>query len=61
MKEYKVVFHTQLTVLEQEVNNLINQGWKLAGGITMAYKHEHGTGDEHIPGHLAYAQAMEKE
>ncbi len=60
MKEYKVVFNTQLTVLEQEVNRLINEGWKTSGGISMAYKHEHGAGKEHIPGHLAYAQAMEK-
>jgi len=62
MKEYKVVSGTQLTVLEKEVNALINQGWKLSGGIAMAYKHEHSdTPDEHIPGHLAYAQALEKE
>ena len=61
MKEYKVIVNTQLTVLELEVNKLINEGWKLSGGISMAYKHEHGTGAEHIPGHLAYAQALEKE
>ncbi len=61
MKEYKVVFNAQLTVVEQEVNKFLTQGWKLAGGITMAYKHEHGAGDEHIPGHLVFAQAIEKE
>lgn len=61
MKQYKVVINTQLTILEQDVNKLINEGWKLAGGITMAYKHEHGQSGEHVPGHLAYAQALEKE
>ena len=62
MKEYKVVSHTQLTVLEQQVSALLNEGWKLAGGICMAYKHEHSDiPDVHLPGHLAYAQALEKE
>lgn len=60
MKEYKVVLNAQLTVLEQEVNKLLNEGWKTTGSIAMAYKHEHSTNNEHIPGHLVYAQAMEK-
>ncbi len=50
----------QLTVVETEVQKLLNDGWKLAGGISMAYKHEHSHTHEHIPGHLMYAQALEK-
>ena len=62
MKQYKVVTNARLEVLEQEVNILINQGWKLSGGIAMAYKHEHShSPGSHIPGHLTYAQALDKE
>ncbi len=60
MIEYTVVLKSDLNELETEVANLINDGWKTVGGISMAYKHEHVEG-RHIPGHLVYAQAMLKE
>ncbi|MCD6013051.1 MAG: hypothetical protein K0Q79_2913 [Flavipsychrobacter sp.] len=60
MKKYMVVSGSDIQELETEVTRLLNEGWELAGGISAAYKHEHGEG-KHIPGHLAYAQAMIKE
>ena len=59
MKKYIVVYKDQLPEIEQEINKLLNEGWKLCGGISMAYKHEH-SGQAHVPGHIVYAQAMEK-
>ena len=46
--------------MEKEVTDLLNEGWNLAGGISVAYKHEHNE-SKHVPGHLVYAQAMVKE
>ena len=61
MKNYKIVSNIQFTVVEMEVARLLNEGWVLAGGVSMVYKHEHNDHDEHIPGHLVYAQALEKD
>jgi hypothetical protein len=60
MTDYKIVTNTQHTVVEAEVKELLAEGWKLAGGISVVYKHEHGEHREHVNGHLVYAQAMEK-
>ncbi len=59
MGKYKIISGPDLSEVEKQVNELLEQGWKLAGGISLAYKHEHN-GQEHIHGHLEYAQAMEK-
>ena len=61
MKQYKIVSNTQPTIVENEVSKLMNEGWTLAGGISTVYKHEHGTNEEHIPGHVLFAQAVQKE
>ncbi len=61
MKQYKIVTNAQPTVVELEVAKLLSEGWLLAGGISSANKHEHGSQGEHIPGHLVYSQALIKE
>ena len=61
MKNYKIVSNTQFTVVETEVTKLLNEGWALAGGVSMVYKHEHDDHGGHTPGHLVYAQALEKD
>lgn len=60
MKEYKIISDAQHTVVELQVQKLLNEGWVLAGGVSLVYKHEHG-GHEHIPGHVVYAQAVQKQ
>ncbi len=60
MKKYVVVFNVNLSGVEQEVSKLLNDGWRLAGGISMAYQHEHAD-HGHVPGHLTFAQALEKD
>jgi hypothetical protein len=59
MKKYIIVANVQTSEVEREVSKLLNEGWKLAGGISMTYKHEHSD-HGHVPGHLTYAQALEK-
>lgn len=58
MQQYKVVSNSHLDILEKEVNDLIAQGWKPQGGISLAYKHEHAP---NLVSHLLYCQAMVKE
>jgi hypothetical protein len=58
MKDYVVITYAELAIVEKEVRQLLNDGWTVAGGISMAYKHEHGHHGEHVHGHLVYAQAM---
>jgi len=60
MAEYVIVSHAETIEVEKIVKKMLNEGWKLAGGISMAYKHEHSLHNEHIPGHLVYAQALVK-
>ena len=60
MKNYSVISANEIKDLENEVNNLLNQGWKLTGGVSVAYKHEHAE-HKHVPGHLVYTQALEKD
>lgn len=60
MKQYTTIIRSDLKEMDYEVAKLLNEGWKPVGGVSMAYKHEHGEG-RHIPGHLVYAQAMLKE
>ena len=55
MQQYRVVSNSHLDMLEKEVNDLLAQGWKSLGGISMAYKHEHAP---NLVSHLVYAQAM---
>ncbi len=57
MKEYIIVSHAERTIVEAEVSRRLNEGWQLAGGVSMVYKHEP---EAHVHGHLVYAQAMEK-
>jgi hypothetical protein len=57
MKKYKVVSKNELSELEAEVTKMLNEGWQLAGGLSMAYKHEHSD-HGHIPGHLVYTQSL---
>ena len=58
MKLYRIISYKEIAELEKEVVTLLNAGWALVGGIAMAYNHEHS--DHHIPGHLIYVQALEK-
>ena len=60
MKKYTIVSNVEMTVVEIEVSRLLNEGWKLAGGVNMVYKHER-TEHAHLPGHLVFAQALEKD
>jgi hypothetical protein len=60
MRSYKVVTHKDISELEKEVSALLNSGWTLAGGVSVAYTHEHA-GHEHVPGHLVFAQSLEKQ
>lgn len=57
MKEYKVISSDLLIELQKEVSKNLNEGWTLAGGVAVAYKHEHR---EHVHGHLVYVQAMQR-
>lgn len=59
MKKYIIISDSEPEVVENRINELLEQGWQLAGGLSMAYKHEH-TEHGHIPGHLVYAQALVK-
>lgn len=60
MKKYRTVLSAHLSELEAQVTQHLNEGWQLAGGISMAYQHEHSEG-RHVPGHLTYIQALIKE
>lgn len=57
---YSIVSDADLEFVEEEVNRLLDEGWQLAGGIAMAYKHEHSHTGKHVPGHLEYAQSLVK-
>ena len=57
MKEYIVISNELLIELQNEVSKNLNEGWMLAGGVSVAYKHEH---IEHVHGHLVFAQAMQR-
>jgi hypothetical protein len=57
MKQYIVVSNVEINELEQAVSKLLNEGWKLAGGVSIAYKHEPA---EHAHGHILFSQALEK-
>jgi hypothetical protein len=57
MKEYIVISETEVKEMELAISKLLNEGWRLAGGISIAYKHEPA---EHMHGHILYAQALEK-
>ena len=57
MKEYVIVSDKDARELEKAVSKLLNEGWKLAGGLSIAYKHEP---TEHTHGHILFAQALEK-
>jgi len=48
-KEYKVVKESELETLQTKVNFLINNGWKLVGGV--AYTNTHN---------VVYHQAVSK-
>ena len=61
MKQYTIISGASASEVETQVAKLLNEGWKLAGGISVAYKHEHSGGQGHIPGHLEYVQALVKE
>ncbi len=60
MKKYTIVTNSKIMELESEVNRLLNEGWQVAGGISMTYKHVHSE-QGHLPGHLEYAQALQRE
>ncbi len=63
MKDYIIISHSETIEVEKDVRKLLNEGWKLVGGISTSYKHEHAATSEHkhIPGHLVFSQAMIKE
>ncbi len=58
MTEYIIVSDERPEEVAKQVSKRLNEGWKIAGGIAMAYKHMH---EEHAHGRLVYAQAMEKD
>ena len=60
MKKYRIISANEARDLETEITKLINEGWQLAGGVSVAYQHEHAEG-RHIPGHLVFSQALVKE
>ena len=57
MKQYIVVSNPEINELEKAVSKLLNDGWRLAGGVSIAYKHAPA---EHVHGHILFAQALEK-
>jgi len=59
MKKYQIISNDDPKEVEMEVSRLLNEGWQLAGGASVAYKHEHTEG-KHSPGHLVYVQAIVK-
>ena len=58
MQQYVVIDNAHLDILQREVNEKLAQGWKVSGGIAVAYKHEHSN---NVVSHLVYAQALVKE
>jgi hypothetical protein len=57
MLEYRILTNNHTDILEREVNDLIKEGWRPLGGVSVAYKHEHA---HNLVSHLVYLQSMVK-
>jgi hypothetical protein len=54
MKHYTIATGKNYALFEQEVERLINLGWKLAGGVSVTYIHVDAQGNLDDAGTPAY-------
>jgi len=56
--QYKVIKKLDSDTLEHEIEELLNQGWQLQGGVAVSQKFSGGTSVSLAAGAIEYCQAV---